>query len=443
MAISSHKPDPEQIKYQNKEYYQDNYAVYFNGNSMNQLVERFLQYVSFDTKSNPANEHCPSSPGQMTFAQSLKQEMVDLGLSEVTLDKNGYLMAKLPSNVDYSVPSIGFVAHMDTAPDASGANVSPQVIRNYQGGKIELGTSGEVLTAEQYPDLNKLHGHDIITTDGTTLLGADNKAGIAEILTAVAHLIANPDIPHGEICIGFTPDEEIGRGANLFDVEKFGAKWAYTIDGGPVGELEYENFNAARADVIVHGVNVHPGTAKGKMVNAMNIAAQFQVAMPKEETPECTEGYEGFYHLSTATMSVAKSTLTYILRDFDRDGLESRKAFMQQQVDALNGQHNKERVELVLTDNYYNMKEMVEPHPHIIDVARRSMEECGIEPMIKPIRGGTDGARLSFMGLPCPNIFTGGYNFHGIHEFITIQGMEQAVKVIVQVAKNTALDNRA
>ncbi len=374
----------------------------------------------------------------MTFAESLKSEMVAMGLSEVSLDANGYLMAKLPSNVEHTVPAIGFVAHMDTAPDASGANVKPQIVKNYQGGEIALGSSGESLTPEQYPDLNELLGHDLITTDGTTLLGADNKAGIAEILTAVAHLIANPEIPHGDICIGFTPDEEIGRGANLFDVEKFGAKWAYTIDGGPVGELEFENFNAARADVIVHGVNVHPGTAKNKMVNSMNIAAQFQLMMPSNETPECTEGYEGFYHLGSADMSVAKSQLVYILRDFEREGLELRKAFMQKKVDELNATLEKGSVELQLTDNYYNMKEMVEPHPHIIEIAKRAMLNCDVEPMIKPIRGGTDGARLSFMGLPCPNIFTGGYNFHGIHEFITIQGMEQAVKVIVEVAKQTA-----
>ncbi|WP_117233832.1 peptidase T [Vibrio maerlii] len=407
---------------------------------MNQLVERFLRYVSFDTKSDPSNKLCPSSPGQMTFAQALKQEMLEMGLKEVSLDNNGYLMAKLPSNVTYDVPAIGFVAHMDTAPDASGKNVKPQLIKNYQGGGIALGDSGEQLTPAQYPDLTSLHGHDIITTDGTTLLGADNKAGIAEILTAVAYLTEYPEIPHGDICIGFTPDEEIGRGADLFDVEKFGAKWAYTIDGGPVGELEYENFNAARADVIAHGVNVHPGTAKNKMINSMNIAAQFQLMMPSHETPECTEGYEGFYHLGGAEMSVAKSHLVYILRDFEREGLEKRKAFMQQKVDELNAQLERGSVELQLTDNYYNMKEMVEPHFHVIEIAKRAMQQCDVEPMIKPIRGGTDGARLSFMGLPCPNIFTGGYNFHGIHEFITVQGMEKAVEVIVKIAQETAAE---
>ncbi|MDH5915661.1 peptidase T [Vibrio splendidus] len=405
---------------------------------MEKLVERFLNYVTFDTKSDPSNQQCPSSPGQITFAEALKSELIALELTDVSLDENGYLMAKLPSNVDYDVPAIGFVAHMDTAPDASGANVKPQLIKDYQGGTIELGASGECLNPSQYPDLDALHGHDLITTDGTTLLGADNKAGIAEIISAIAYLKANPDVKHGDICIGFTPDEEIGRGANLFDVKKFGAEWAYTIDGGPVGELEFENFNATSADVICHGVNVHPGTAKGKMVNSMNIAAQFQLMMPTQETPECTEGYEGFYHLKSAEMGVARSELGYIIRDFEREGVEARKAFMQQKVDELNERLEKGRVELVLTDSYFNMKEMVEPHQHIIELAKQAMIECDVEPMIKPIRGGTDGARLSFMGLPCPNIFTGGYNFHGIHEFITIQGMEQAVKVIVELSQRTA-----
>ncbi|NOJ08675.1 peptidase T [Vibrio splendidus] len=405
---------------------------------MEKLVERFLNYVTFDTKSDPSNQQCPSSPGQITFAEALKSELIALELTDVSLDNNGYLMAKLPSNVDYPVPAIGFVAHMDTAPDASGANVKPQLIKDYQGGTIELGASGECLNPSQYPDLDALHGHDLITTDGTTLLGADNKAGIAEIISAIAYLKANPEIKHGDICIGFTPDEEIGRGANLFDVKKFGAEWAYTIDGGPVGELEFENFNATSADVVCHGVNVHPGTAKGKMVNSMNIAAQFQLMMPTQETPECTEGYEGFYHLKSAEMGVARSELGYIIRDFEREGVEARKAFMQQKVDELNERLEKGRVELVLTDSYFNMKEMVEPHQHIIELAKQAMIECDVEPMIKPIRGGTDGARLSFMGLPCPNIFTGGYNFHGIHEFITIQGMEQAVKVIIELSQRTA-----
>ena len=406
---------------------------------MNELVQRFLRYVAFNTQSNPANTACPSSEGQLTFAQFLKRELEELGLADISLDHNGYLMARLPSNVDYPVPAIGFIAHMDTAPDASGENVKPQIIDDYQGGDIALGKGDEVLSPIQYPDLHKLHGHNLITTDGTTLLGADNKAGIAEILSAISELISNPDIPHGDICIGFTPDEEIGRGANLFNVEKFGAEWAYTIDGGPVGELEYENFNATSADVICYGVNVHPGTAKNKMINSMNIAAQFQLMMPSEETPECTEGYEGFYHLKSAEMSVARSELGYIIRDFDRDAQEKRKQFMIDKVAELNEKLEHGRVELKLTDSYFNMREQVEPFPHVIELAKEAMIACDVEPQIKPIRGGTDGARLSFMGLPCPNIFTGGYNFHGIHEFISIEGMEQAVKVIVTLAEKTAL----
>lgn len=409
---------------------------------MNNLVERFLRYVTFDTQSNPNELRCPSSEGQLTFAQALKLELIELGLSKVSLDDNGYLMACLPSNVDYPVPAIGFVAHMDTAPDASGKHVKPQIVEDYQGGDIALGTGDEVLSPIHYPELDKLHGCNIICTDGTTLLGADNKAGIAEIITAMAELIKNPHIPHGDICIGFTPDEEIGRGADLFDVEKFGAQWAYTIDGGPVGELEYENFNATNADVIFHGINVHPGTAKDKMVNSMNMAARFQMMMPADETPECTEGYQGFYHLKSAQMSVARSELGYIIRDFDRSALEVRKAFMQQIVEQLNGEYHSGRVELKMNDSYFNMKEMVEPFPHIIELAKQAMIDCDIEPNIKPIRGGTDGARLSFMGLPCPNIFTGGYNFHGIHEFITEEGMQDAVKVIVRLAEKTALNYR-
>ncbi|MCG9677393.1 peptidase T [Vibrio sp. Isolate24] len=409
---------------------------------MNELIQRFLRYVTFNTQSNPSSSKCPSSEGQRTFAQFLQQELIELGLSDVSLDENGYLMAKLPSNVDYDVPAIGFVAHMDTAPDASGKNVKPQIVEDYQGGDIALGKGDEVLSPIQYPELHRLHGHNLITTDGTTLLGADNKAGIAEIISAIAELQASPSIPHGDICIGFTPDEEIGRGADLFDVKKFGAQWAYTIDGGPAGELEYENFNAASADVICHGVNVHPGTAKNKMVNAMNIAAQFQLLMPTDETPEATEGYQGFYHLKSAEMTVARCELGYIIRDFERDGLEQRKAFMQSKVNELNETLTKGRVELKLTDSYFNMKEMVEPHPHIVELAKQAMIACDIEPNVKPIRGGTDGARLSFMGLPCPNLFTGGYNFHGIHEFISIEAMEQAVKVIMTLSERTALSYR-
>ncbi len=406
---------------------------------MNNLVNRFMHYVTFDTQSDADSLSCPSTPGQLVLAQELKNELISIGLSEVTLDENGYLMATLPSNVDYDVPVIGFIAHMDTAPDETGKNVSPQVVKNYQGGAILLGNSGEMLLPEQYPDLDNLLGHDLITTDGTTLLGADNKAGIAEIITAMEHLLTNTDIPHGDIRICFTPDEEIGRGADHFDVDGFGAEWAYTIDGGLVGELEYENFNASSAKVVCHGVSVHPGTAKGKLVNSMLIAAQFQLMMPKDETPECTDGYEGFYHLTSIKSGIATTELHYIIRDFERSGLERRKMFMQGKVDELNTILSKGSVSLEISDSYFNMKEMVEPHKHIIELAHQAMQACGVEPMVKPIRGGTDGARLSFMGLPCPNIFTGGYNFHGIHEFISINGMQKTVEVIMNIAEKTAI----
>lgn len=405
---------------------------------MENLVGRFLRYVTYDTQSKPKNHHCPSSTGQKAFALMLHDELLELGLSEVTLDEHGYVMAKLKSNVDYAVPAIGFIAHMDTAPDASGKNIKPQIVENYQGGDIALGRGDEVLSPIHYPELHHLHGFNLITTDGKTLLGADDKAGVAEIITALEELIAHPEIEHGDICVAFTPDEEIGRGANHFDVKKFGAQWAYTVDGGPVGELEYENFHAATASVICHGVCVHPGTAKNKLVNAMQIAARFILMMPEQETPEHTEGYEGFYHLAAAKMAVAKSELDYLLRDFERAGLEARKRCMQDIVSTLNSQLKKGRVELIIHDCYANMKEKIAPHPHIIELAQAAMEECGVEPLIKPIRGGTDGARLSFMGLPCPNLFTGGYNFHGIHEFITIEGMEQAVEVLVKLAQKTA-----
>lgn len=405
---------------------------------METLVERFLTYVQFNTQSNPYKSTCPSSSGQTKFAQYLVDELITLGMENVNIDENGYVMAKLKSNVSHPVPAIGFIAHMDTSPDASGKHVVPQIVENYQGGDICLGRGDEVLSPIQYPELHDLHGCNLITAGGSTLLGADDKAGIAEIMTAMKVLIENPEIPHGDICIGFTPDEEIGRGADLFDVDKFGAQWAYTVDGGALGELEYENFNAASAKVTCYGVSVHPGTAKGKLVNAMNIAARFQRQMPADETPETTEGYEGFYHLSGALMNVAHSELIYILRDFEAAGLERRKRFMTQLVETFNGELVHGRVELSIDDSYQNMKEMIEPHPHVIELAKQAMMDAGVEAKVCPIRGGTDGARLSYMGLPCPNLFTGGYNFHGIHEFITIEAMEKAVEVIVNIAKNTA-----
>lgn len=405
---------------------------------MQNLVERFLRYVTYDTQSKPKNTHTPSSSGQMVFARRLVEELQQIGLSEASVDEYGYVMACLPSNVQYTVPAIGFIAHLDTAPDASGKHVKPQIVEHYQGGDIALGKGDEILSPIQYPELHQLHGEHLITTDGHTLLGADNKAGIAEIITAIEMLIADPSIPHGDIYIAFTPDEEIGRGADHFNRQKFAAEWAYTVDGGPVGELEFENFYAATAQVICHGVNVHPGTAKNKMVNSMYLASDFIAMMPMQETPEHTDGYQGFYHLKSAKMSVALSQLDYLIRDFSRQGFADRKAFMQQQVQRLNQRLAKGHIELVITDQYANMKEQVMVHPHIIELAQSAMLECGISPIIKPIRGGTDGARLSFMGLPCPNLFTGGYNFHGIHEFITIEGMEKAVQVIVKLAEKTA-----
>jgi len=410
---------------------------------MQNLIPRFLNYVAVDTQSDHRSTTCPSTSGQCKLAELLQQELITLGLSDVDLDENGYLTAKLPSNIDYAVPAIGFIAHMDTAPDASGKNVQPTIIENYQGGDILLGTSGEKLSAQQFPDLDGLHGQTLITTDGTTLLGADNKAGIAEIITAMATLIENPEIKHGEICIGFTPDEEIGQGADLFDVKKFGAQWAYTIDGGPLGELEYENFNASNAVVTCSGVNVHPGTAKDKLINSMTIAADFIANMPKDQTPETTSGYEGFFHLTDMDASVAKTTLNYIIRDFDADNQIARIEFMNNLASEINQNLSKGSVEVQVTESYRNMRERVEPFPHIIAYAEKAMLACNITPDIKPIRGGTDGARLSFMGLPCPNIFTGGYNFHGIHEFASVDQMHKAVEVIVKLAEVTAQAEKA
>lgn len=405
---------------------------------MDNLLDRFLNYVIIDTQSNPNRSRCPSTSGQMEFAKMLQQELVDLGLSDVSLDENGYVMAKLKSNVDYSVPSIGFIAHMDTSPYTTSKNVIPQIVETYQGGDIALGRGDQVLSPIQYPELNQLYGHNLITTDGNTLLGADGKAGIAEIISAVEYLVQNPDIPHGEICVAFTPDEEIGRGADKFDVEKFGAAWAYTVDGGGIGELESENFNAATATVCFNGNGTHPGNAKGKMVNSMRLAAQFEMAIPHEETPVETDGYEGFYHLCEANLSVEHSELTYLLRDFSREGLEARKVFMRNLAKEVSATYRHGSVEVDFIDCYKNMKEMIEPHPHILDIAQQAMIDADVKPILQPIRGGTDGAALSFKGLPCPNIFTGGYNCHSIHEFVTIEGMVKAMEVIVNIAKNTA-----
>lgn len=405
---------------------------------MDNLLDRFLNYVIVDTQSNSNRTRCPSTSGQMTFANMLLEELVALGLQDVSLDKYGYLMAKLKSNVSYAVPAIGFIAHMDTSPDVTAKNVIPQIVECYQGGDIALGRGDEVLSPIQYPELHQLHGQNLITTDGNTLLGADDKAGIAEIISAIEFLLEHPEIPHGDICIGFTPDEEIGRGADKFDVEKFGAEWAYTVDGGAVGELEYENFNAANATIRFYGNNAHPGNAKGKLLNSISMAAKFQMKIPVEQMAEETEGYQGFYHLSSATMSIASSELTYLLRDFTAQGLEDKKFFLIKLTQEMNRSYRHGRVEIAIEDSYQNMKAMIEPHPHIIEIAKLAMQDSGVEPVIQPIRGGTDGAALSFKGLPCPNIFTGGYNFHSIHEFVTIEGMIKAMDVIVNIAARTA-----
>ncbi|MEL3919840.1 peptidase T [Aeromonas enteropelogenes] len=403
---------------------------------MDTLLERFLRYVTFHTRSDETNPACPSSEGQLVFARVLKEEMEALGLTRVTLDEHGYLTACLPGNQP-EAPAIGLIAHMDTA-DYEAEHVEPQIIENYQGGDICLGKGDEVLTIRDYRFLKNYLGQDLITTDGTTLLGADDKAGIAEILTAIDHLQAHPEIPRGDIWVGFTPDEEIGRGANLFPLDRFPAKWAYTVDGGELGELEYENFNAASATIRFIGNNVHPGTAKGSMINSQTLAARFHAAMPAEQTPECTEGYEGFFHLAQMNGTVEECTLHYIIRDFDDEEFASRKAEMERRVAAMQAEYPKARIELTLTDSYRNMRSQIEPHMHIVELAKAAMIAADVSPRVKPIRGGTDGARLSFMGLPCPNIFTGGHNFHGKHEFIPLQSMEKAVATLVELVRLTA-----
>lgn len=403
---------------------------------MDTLLERFLRYVTFHTRSDETNPACPSSEGQLVFARVLKEEMEALGLTRVILDEHGYLTACLPGNQP-EAPAIGLIAHMDTA-DYEAEHVEPQIIENYQGGDICLGKGDEVLTIRDYRFLKNYLGQDLITTDGTTLLGADDKAGIAEILTAIDHLQSHPEIPRGDIWVGFTPDEEIGRGADRFPLDRFPAKWAYTVDGGELGELEYENFNAASATIRFVGNNVHPGTAKGSMINSQTLAARFHAAMPAEQTPECTEGYEGFFHLAQMNGTVEECTLHYIIRDFDDEGFACRKAEMERRVAAMQAEYPKARIELTLTDSYRNMRSQIEPHMHIVELAKAAMIAADVSPRVKPIRGGTDGARLSFMGLPCPNIFTGGHNFHGKHEFIPLQSMEKAVTTLVELVRLTA-----
>lgn len=403
------------------------------------LVERFLKYVSFDTQSNEETNVTPSTEGQMVFARYLKEELEELGLEEISLDENGYLFATLPANTDKEVPVVGFIAHMDTSPDMSGKNVSPRIVANYDGGDILLNSAENiVLSTERFPELLDHKGEDLIVTDGTTLLGADDKAGIAEIVSAIVYLKEHPEIKHGKIRIGFNPDEEIGLGAHKFDVEKFGCDWAYTMDGGEVGELEFENFNAASAKVVFKGRNVHPGYAKNKMINSIRVTNQFMSMLPAEETPEHTEGYEGFYHLVGISGEVEQTTVSYIIRDHDRARFEERKKNMEALVGKINAEYGEGTAVLELHDQYYNMREKIEPVMHVIDIAFKAMQEAGVKPAVKAIRGGTDGAQLSFKGLPCPNIFAGGLNFHGRFEFVPIQSMEKAMKVVVKIAQLVA-----
>jgi len=404
------------------------------------VVDRFLQYVKFDTQSDELTNLTPSTPGQMVFAEHLEKELRSMGLQDISLDDNGYLMATLPSNVDRKVPTVGFIAHLDTSPDMSGRHVSPRIVENYDGGDITLNDKeGIVLSPKDFPELLDYKGQALIVTDGNTLLGADDKAGIAEIITAVDYLMHHPEIKHGPIRIAFNPDEEIGQGAHKFDVERFGADWAYTMDGGEIGELEYENFNAAVAKVTFKGRNVHPGYAKHKMLNSLRVANQFAIMLPRWETPEHTEGYEGFYHLVGIEGTVEKTVLTYIIRDHDRDRFERRKKELEHLTRKINNEFPG-CASLELKDQYYNMREKIEPVMHIVDVAIKAMEEAGVKPKVTPIRGGTDGAQLSFKGLPCPNIFAGGLNFHGRFEFVPIPSMEKASDVIVQIARLVAAE---
>ena len=405
---------------------------------MESLVKRFLHYVSFDTQSSELTNMAPSTPGQMFFAKGLEKELHHIGLTDISLDDNGYLMATLPANCEKELPTIGFIAHLDTSPDCSGRKVSPRIVEKYDGSDIVLcAEENVVLRPDEFPELLHYTGQDLIVTDGKTLLGADDKAGVAEIVSAMEHLISHPEIKHGKIRIAFTPDEEIGQGADHFDVKRFGADWAYTMDGGEVGELEYENFNAAVARITFKGRNVHPGYAKHKMINSLRVAVQYAIMLPRWETPEHTEGYEGFYHLISCEGSVEETTLSYIIRDHDRDRFERRKKEFEHLVRKINKEFP-DCASLDIKDQYYNMREKIEPVMHIVDLAEEAMKNVGVTPIVVPVRGGTDGARLSFEGLPCPNIFAGGLNFHGRYEFIPIPSMVKARDVIVEIARLTA-----
>ena len=398
------------------------------------IVERFINYTKFDTQSAEDADCVPSTPKQLIFAEYLKKELQSEGLDDVEMDEHGYIYATLKANIRDDVPTIGFISHYDTSPDYSGADVKPQIVRHYDGTDIML-SEGIISSTRKFPELLQHIGEDLIVTDGTTLLGADDKAGIAEIVQAMVYLQQHPEIKHGRIRIAFNPDEEIGRGAHHFDVERFGCDWAYTMDGGDVGELEFENFNAASAKVTIKGVSVHPGYAKDKMVNANALAAEFAKLLPADETPETTEGYQGFYHLTSIQSNVEEARLTYIIRDHDRDRFEERKRFILHCATLMNEHYGEGTVICAVSDQYYNMKEKIVPQMHVVDVVLHAMQQVGVSPRVKPIRGGTDGAQLSFRGLPCPNIFAGGVNFHGPFEFVSIQSMEKAMQVIVHICQ--------
>lgn len=405
------------------------------------LKERFLKYVAFDTQSDENSETFPSTAKQLVLLNYLVEEMNVIGLTEVEIDPNGYVMGTIPATPGYEDrPVVGFIAHVDTSPDMSGAGIKPQVIENYDGKDIQLNPQLNMTVAD-FPELAFYKGHTLITTDGTTLLGADDKAGVAEIMTAAEYLIRHPELEHGKIRIGFTPDEEIGRGVDHFDVKRFGADFAYTVDGGFEGELEYENFNAAGAKISVNGKNIHPGSAKDKMINALQVLCDINALLPAWERPEHTEGYEGFYHLVGMGGSVEHAQMSYIIRDHDRTKFERKKQYLAKAVALMNARYGEGVIELTITDQYYNMKEMVEPHPQVIEKAFRAMQQAGVEPIVKPIRGGTDGSRLSYMGLPCPNLFTGGMNFHGKYEYCSLTTMEKSVQTILNLVRLWAGDN--
>lgn len=404
------------------------------------ITERFLNYTKFDTQSSEESETVPSTSKQLIFARYLKDELEEVGLQDVSLDDKGYIYATLPANTKDECPVIGFISHYDTSPDCSGANIKPRIVNNYSGGDIEL-SEGIMLSPNKFPELLQHTGEDLIVTDGHTLLGADDKAGIAEIVQAMVYLKEHKEIKHGKIRVAFNPDEEIGMGAHHFDVEKFGCEWAYTMDGGDVGELEFENFNAASAKITIKGVSVHPGYAKGKMLNASLLAVEFAGMLPADETPETTEGYQGFYHLTGMQTQTEQAKLSYIIRDHDREKFEDRKRFIKRVVDQMNEKYGEGTVVADINDQYYNMKEKIDPQMHVIDLVLRAMQESGVTPKVRPIRGGTDGAQLSFKGLPCPNIFAGGINFHGPYEFVPIQSMEKAMQVIVKICELTAQYN--